>query len=228
MAGAAVNPVALLSASSVHFVIIPLWSEYTVDQDSSSSRGSSSLPLLLYHTKHGSTHQPPLVPLRSLSCPPFSRDPCDLCSVTAQREDPMLRLPRRWPWRAPVRHTHTHSSTDTLAYTLRQRRAIDILLYRGWRGGGREGARRVALQWAHCRDTGEIRERVRVWVCLSERVTERERVCLRVCVCVRERERERDSAFVIGQRCQKVFVFLTPRNMSYIYKVTPQSTRFLL
>ena len=60
------------------------------------------------------------------------------------------------------------------------------------------------------------------------RESDRERESVSACVCVCVRERERDSAFVIGQRCQKVFVFLTPRNMSYIYKVTPQSTRFLL
>lgn len=54
-------------------------------------------------------------PLLSPLLSPFSRDPCDLCSVTAQREHPMLRLPWRWPWRAPVRHTHTQ------AYTLRQK-----------------------------------------------------------------------------------------------------------
>lgn len=43
----------------------------------------------------------------------FPCDPSDLCTVTAQREDPVLRLPWQWPWRASVRHSgpQTHSLT---------------------------------------------------------------------------------------------------------------------
>ena len=135
------NPVALLSTSAVHFLIIPLWSEYTVEEDSSNSRGSSSLPLLLYHTKHRSTHQPPLVPLRSPSCPPFLRDPCDLCSVTAQRPCSGCQGDDLG---GPQTDTHTHTHTHC------GKGERSIFYYteggEGLGGRGREGARRVALQ----------------------------------------------------------------------------------
>lgn len=130
---------------------------------------SRTLPALVAHliclpyAKHCSIRHPPLAPLQSPFLSPFSCDPCDLCSVTAQREDPMLRLPWQWPWRASVSRTHTHTSTDTLAYTLRQGRR-SIFYYTEGSVGGVGGAMRVVLQWAHCRDTGEIRERVSVFL----------------------------------------------------------------
>lgn len=136
-------------------------------------------PLLcLQYTKHRSAHQPPLVPLFTWPLWPCAlwqhseRTPCSGC----HSDD--LGGPQ----------SDTHSSTGALAYTLRQRQAIDILLYVGWRGAGWGGG--VALQWAHCRDTGEIRTRVRAWACLSGRVTESGCACVFVCVCMR--------AFVIG------------------------------
>lgn len=153
--GVAVNSVAL-STSAAMFLG---GSESTVEDDTCSPRGSSALSPVHQTRQHSATPScPPIVPL-------FSCDPCDLCSVTAQREDPMLGLPWRWPWRPPVRHAFT----DTLAYTLRQRRAIDILLYReGGEGGGRGKS--------HCRDTGEIR--TGVWVCEREREQETKHLSL--------------------------------------------------
>lgn len=69
----------------------------------------------------------------------------------------------------------THARTHSLAYTLRQGRR-SIFYYTEGSVGGVGGAMRVALQWAHCRDTGEIRERVSVFL------SQWQRVCARVCV----------------------------------------------
>lgn len=110
------------------------------------------------------------------SCPPFhvtpvtcalwqhsERTPCSGC------HDNDLGGPQS------AAHTHTHTSTDTLAYTLRQGRR-SIFYYTEGSVGGVGGAMRVALQWAHCRDTGEIRERVSVFL------SKWQKEC--VCVCV--------------------------------------------
>lgn len=173
MAGVVVNSVALGT-----YIFSLFWSGLN-------TQGSRTVPTLmapliyLSYTKHCSTHQPPLVPLWS----PFSCDPCDLCSVTAQREDPLLRLPWQWPWRASVRHAllHTHTRLHTAA-----RRTIDILLY----GGGWGWVGRWEL---HCSElTAETQGKLeRGWVCLS--VSDRKWVF--VCVGVSAR----DTAFVIGQ-----------------------------
>lgn len=75
-----------------------------------------------------SLHGPPLVPL-------FFMWPLwpVLCDSTAR--GPHAQVAMAMTLKGPSqKHTHTHSSIDTLAYTLRQRRAIDILLYGGWRG----------------------------------------------------------------------------------------------
>lgn len=134
-------------------------------------------------------------PCRPLSLVPLSCDPRDLCSVTAQREDPVRRLPWQWPWRASVSQSATHARTHThsLAYTLRQGRR-SIFYYTEGSVGGVGGAMRVALQWAHCRHTGEIRERLSVFL------SQWQKVC--VCVCLRERRR---LLFVIGPLSRKLF-----------------------
>lgn len=127
-------------------------------------------PLLcLQYTKHRSAHQPPLVPLFTWPLWPCAlwqhseRTPCSGC----HSDD--LGGPQ----------SDTHSSTGALAYTLRQRQAIDILLYVGWRGAGWGGE-------SHCSElTAETRGKL-------ERGWERERVCqgewqkvgARVCLCV--------------------------------------------
>lgn len=191
MAGVVVNPVALLSTSSVYFLIIPLWIH--------SGRGQLQLSWLLFSTSTTLPHQapqhsstpscPPTIPLLS----PFFMWPLwpVLCDSTAR--GPHAQVAKAMTLEGPSQtHTYTHTLTLVHRHTrlhtaakASDRYSIIRRVARGWGGRGREGARRVALQWAHCRDTGEIRERVRVWVCLSGRVTERESVS--ACVCVRER-----------------------------------------
>lgn len=65
--------------------------------------------------------------------------------------------------------SQTHWSTGTLAHTLRQ--GERSIFYYTEEGVG--GAARVAVQWAHCRDTGEISEG-------GECVCQWQKMCMRV------------------------------------------------
>lgn len=111
-------------------------------------------------------------------CLPSSCDPCDLCSVTSQLKDPMLELPWQWPWRVPVRRALV--LRNTRLHTAAKPSDRYSIICRVAKGGGVGEKGRVALQRAHCRDTGEIRTRARG--CLSARVTESVRLSWKLCL----------------------------------------------
>lgn len=115
-----------------------------------------------------------MVPL--LSC--FSCDPCNICSVTAQLEDPHAHVAIAMTLEGSVRNMliHRHTSLHTAA-----REAIDILLY-----GGAEGW--VGRWGLHCSKlAAEAQGKLeRGRVCLS--VSDRKWLCVSV----------RDMALVIG------------------------------
>lgn len=76
----------------------------------------------------------------------------------------------------PQSVSHMHAHTHSLTHCGKEGDRYSIIR-RGVLGGA-GGVMRVALQWAHCRDTGEIRERVSVFL------SQWQKVC--VCACSRE------------------------------------------
>lgn len=97
----------------------------------------------------------------------------------------------------PVRHTlvHRHTRLHTAAKASDR---YSIIRRVAW-----GGERRVALQWAHCRDTGEIRERE----CVCQ--WERQKVGVHASVYVCMSRRHCICHCTVVEQCQKVFVFVS-------------------